>query len=208
MWWVLNLTQSSVIYYVPVITCRHLIFVCFFFLQGFCCVWNSCFSWDMRWLALLDTRSEMDAMQGLLNGCATNADCRLADWQVNDQVNIVVICANRFFIPETSLFEDLNFRDMESIRAFRNNVYPVHLPVWKSAVCVCCTPLINCSSSNRWFWFFLYSFKPNTIFSFLFSDLDIVIHPPEGDPPATWWDDECDKSLLVGVYKYGEYQTF
>ena len=68
-------------------------------------------------------------MQGLLNGCATNADCRLADWQVNDQVNIVVICANRFFIPETSLFEDLNFRDMESIRAFRNNVYPVHLPV-------------------------------------------------------------------------------
>ena len=41
--------------------------------------------------------------------------------------------------------------------------------------------------------------------SFLLSDLDIVIHPPEGDPPATWWDDECDKSLLVGVYKYGEY---
>ena len=42
-------------------------------------------------------------MQGLLNRCATNADCRLADWQVNDQVNIVVICTNRFFIPETSL---------------------------------------------------------------------------------------------------------
>ena len=63
-------------------------------------------------------------MQGLFNRCATNADCRLADWQVNDQVNIVVICANRFFIPETSLFEDL-----ESIRAFHNNVYPVHLPV-------------------------------------------------------------------------------
>ena len=139
-------------------------------------------------------------MQGLLNWCATNADCRLAEWQVNDQVNIVVICSYGFFIPETSLFEDLNFRDMESMRAFHNNVYVVHLPV-----CVCCTLLINCSSPNRWFWFFLYSFKPNTILPFLLSDLDIVIHPPEGDPPATWWDDECDKSLLVGVYKYGEY---
>ena len=176
-----------------------------FSLQGFCCVWNSCFSWDMRWLVLLDTRSERDAMQGLLNRFATNADCRLADWQVNDQVNIVVICSNRSFIPETSLFKDLNFRDVESIRAFHNNVYPVHLPVYKSAVCVCSTPLIICSSPNRWFSLFLYSFKPNTILSFLLSDLDIVIHPPEGDPPATWWDDECDKSLLVGVYKYGEY---
>ena len=71
-------------------------------------------------------------MQGLLNWCATNADCRLAEWQVNNQVNIVVICSNGFFIPETSLFEDLNFRDMESMRAFHNNVYVVHLPV-----CVC-----------------------------------------------------------------------
>lgn len=34
-------------------------------------------------------------------------------------------------------------------------------------------------------------------------DVDIVIHPPEGDPPASWWDEECDKSLLIGVYKYG-----
>ena len=68
-------------------------------------------------------------MQGLLNRCATKADCRLADWQVNEQINIVVICSNRFFISETSLFEDLNFRGMESIRAFHNNVYPIHLPV-------------------------------------------------------------------------------
>lgn len=37
-----------------------------------------------------------------------------------------------------------------------------------------------------------------------FSELDITIYPPEGDPPANWWDEECDKSLLVGVYKYGE----
>ncbi|KAL9976050.1 hypothetical protein ACROYT_G013284 [Oculina patagonica] len=35
------------------------------------------------------------------------------------------------------------------------------------------------------------------------SDVDIIIYPPEGDPPATWWDEECDKSLLIGVYKYG-----
>ena len=39
---------------------------------------------------------------------------------------------------------------------------------------------------------------------YLASDLDIIIYPPEGDPPATWWDEECDKSLLVGVFKYGE----
>ena len=37
----------------------------------------------------------------------------------------------------------------------------------------------------------------------VFSDVDIVIYPPEGDPPASWWDEECDKSLLMGVYKYG-----
>ena len=31
--------------------------------------------------------------------CATNADCRLGDWQVNE-VNIVVKCSNRFPIPK------------------------------------------------------------------------------------------------------------
>ena len=71
-------------------------------------------------------------MQGLLNRFATNTDCRLADWPVNNQVNIVVICSKRFFIPEAILFKDLNFRDVESMRAFHSNVYPVHLPVCKS----------------------------------------------------------------------------
>ena len=34
---------------------------------------------------------------------------------------------------------------------------------------------------------------------------DIPIPPPvaEGDPPAPWWDEDADKSLLVGVYKHG-----
>lgn len=34
---------------------------------------------------------------------------------------------------------------------------------------------------------------------------EIPIPPPvaEGDPPAVWWDEEADKSLLVGVYKHG-----
>ncbi|XP_054164988.1 chromodomain-helicase-DNA-binding protein 7-like isoform X2 [Oppia nitens] len=34
---------------------------------------------------------------------------------------------------------------------------------------------------------------------------DIPIPPPvaDGDPPAQWWDEEADKSLLVGVYKHG-----
>ena len=31
--------------------------------------------------------------------CATNADCRLADGQVNE-INIVVKCSNRFPIPK------------------------------------------------------------------------------------------------------------
>ena len=34
---------------------------------------------------------------------------------------------------------------------------------------------------------------------------DIPIPPPaaDGDPPAHWWDEEADKSLVVGVYKHG-----
>lgn len=34
---------------------------------------------------------------------------------------------------------------------------------------------------------------------------DISIPPPvsDGDPPASWWDEEADKSLLIGVYKHG-----
>ena len=42
------------------------------------------------------------------------------------------------------------------------------------------------------------------VFNLVCSGVDIVIHPPEGDPPASWWDEECDKSLLIGVYKYGK----
>lgn len=25
----------------------------------------------------------------------------------------------------------------------------------------------------------------------------------DGEPPAPWWDEECDKSLLIGVFKHG-----
>ncbi|RWS29488.1 chromodomain-helicase-DNA-binding protein 8-like protein, partial [Leptotrombidium deliense] len=34
---------------------------------------------------------------------------------------------------------------------------------------------------------------------------DITIPSPvaDGDPPCNWWDEECDKSLLIGVYKHG-----
>ena len=38
--------------------------------------------------------------------CATNADCRLADWQVNE-VNIVVKYSNRFPISKLDFVEDL-----------------------------------------------------------------------------------------------------
>jgi len=34
---------------------------------------------------------------------------------------------------------------------------------------------------------------------------DIPIPSPdcEGEPPATWWDEEADKSLIIGIYKHG-----
>ena len=68
--------------------------------------------------------------------CATNTDCRLSDWQVN-RVNIVVKCPNRF-----QVFEKASFRDKEPVSAYHNNVnLMVYLPVCKSAVCVCCTPV-------------------------------------------------------------------
>ena len=38
--------------------------------------------------------------------CSTNADCRLADWQVNE-VKIVVKYSNRFPIPKLDFVEDL-----------------------------------------------------------------------------------------------------
>lgn len=37
-----------------------------------------------------------------------------------------------------------------------------------------------------------------------FSELDIIIYFFEGDFLVNWWDEECDKLFLVGVYKYGE----
>ena len=38
--------------------------------------------------------------------CATNVDCRLANWQVNE-VNIVVKCSTRFPFHKTNPLEDL-----------------------------------------------------------------------------------------------------
>lgn len=34
---------------------------------------------------------------------------------------------------------------------------------------------------------------------------DVPIPPiaADGEPPAPWWDEECDKSLLIGVFKHG-----
>jgi len=40
------------------------------------------------------------------------------------------------------------------------------------------------------------------------SELDITIYPPEGDPPADWWDTDADKSLMVGVFKHGKVVFF
>lgn len=35
------------------------------------------------------------------------------------------------------------------------------------------------------------------------SEIEIPQADPDGDPPTTWWDEEADKSLLIGVYKHG-----
>ncbi|XP_038070305.1 chromodomain-helicase-DNA-binding protein 8-like isoform X2 [Patiria miniata] len=35
------------------------------------------------------------------------------------------------------------------------------------------------------------------------SELPLVMVQPEGDPPIAWWDEEADRSLLVGVFKHG-----
>lgn len=34
-------------------------------------------------------------------------------------------------------------------------------------------------------------------------DLPIPQPLADGDPPSSWWDEECDKSLLIGVFKHG-----
>ncbi|XP_022082169.1 chromodomain-helicase-DNA-binding protein 8-like [Acanthaster planci] len=35
------------------------------------------------------------------------------------------------------------------------------------------------------------------------SELPLVMVQPEGDPPIAWWDEDADRSLLVGVFKHG-----
>ncbi|KAJ6220331.1 hypothetical protein RDWZM_006143 [Blomia tropicalis] len=34
-------------------------------------------------------------------------------------------------------------------------------------------------------------------------EIPIPYSQPDTDPPTTWWDEEADKSLLIGVYKHG-----
>ena len=36
-------------------------------------------------------------------------------------------------------------------------------------------------------------------------DLGIDLPKCEDEPPALWWDDDCDKSLLVGIVKHGNH---
>ncbi len=35
------------------------------------------------------------------------------------------------------------------------------------------------------------------------SQADLNIPATDGEPPATWWDEAADKSLLAGVFKHG-----
>ena len=51
------------------------------------------------------------------------------------------------------LLEDLNCRDMQSVKAFHNNVYLVYLQVCaESAVCVCRTPKFPASPGDKNGW--------------------------------------------------------
>lgn len=34
-------------------------------------------------------------------------------------------------------------------------------------------------------------------------DIPIPYCQPDGEPPAQWWNEEADKSLIIGVYKHG-----
>jgi hypothetical protein len=44
----------------------------------------------------------------------------------------------------------------------------------------------------------------NLISNFI-SCSDIIVNLPvtEGDPPIGWWNEDADKSLVIGVYKHG-----
>ncbi|XP_041376531.1 chromodomain-helicase-DNA-binding protein 8-like isoform X2 [Gigantopelta aegis] len=40
-----------------------------------------------------------------------------------------------------------------------------------------------------------------------FNEIDIPAPIADGDLPALWWDEDCDKSLIIGVFKHG-YEKF
>ena len=35
-------------------------------------------------------------------------------------------------------------------------------------------------------------------------NINIPLPAVDIDPPSAWWDDDADKSLLIGVYKHGK----
>ena len=37
-----------------------------------------------------------------------------------------------------------------------------------------------------------------------FRHINIPLPAVDIDPPSAWWDDDADKSLLIGVYKHGK----
>ena len=76
--------------------------------------------------------------------CATNVDCRLANWQVN-KVNIVVKCSNRFPIPKPS--KRFVLRKGNLVEHFTTMFT---LLTCKSAVCICRKVILkqNCLTSQ------------------------------------------------------------
>ena len=38
-----------------------------------------------------------------------------------------------------------------------------------------------------------------------YSEIELPRANVEGEPPTLWWDELSDRSLLIGVFKHGEY---
>ena len=45
------------------------------------------------------------------------------------------------------------------------------------------------------------------MFIIFFRDINIPLPAVDVDPPSYWWDEDADKSLLIGVYKHGKRES-
>ena len=53
-------------------------------------------------------------------------------------------------------------------------------------------------------WQMLVDFKKQIVKGMPAKSLGLQLPRPEENPPAPWWNTECDHSLMVGILKHGE----